>query len=95
MLIYFQRPLLPLNLCLTPALKELLHYSYRFVSFSLAEEINYDVRFKDKTWSSDLRNPDSLLYRKFEEEIQELVILNVAFVFNDLRLNTIKINYRI
>lgn len=74
----FQRPLLPLNVYLIPVMEELLHCSHKFVSFSLAEEINYEVRFKDKTWSSDLTNPDSLLYRKFEDEIQEMVIINVA-----------------
>ena len=77
---HFLRPLLSLNLYLIPALEELLHYSYRFVSLSLAEEINYDVRFKDKTWSSDLRNPESLLYREFEEEIQGVVIINAAVI---------------
>ena len=54
--------------------------SYRSVCFSVAEMINYKVRFKEKTWSSDLANPDSLLYRELEEEIKEMVIMHVALI---------------
>lgn len=41
----------------------------------LADVINYQVRFKDKTWSSELANPESQLYKEMEEEIQQMVIL--------------------
>ena len=43
--------------------------------------INYEVKFKEKTWSSDLENPHSLLYREHEEEIEEMVIIHVAFIY--------------
>ncbi|KAL9960831.1 hypothetical protein ACROYT_G034336 [Oculina patagonica] len=39
-----------------------------------ADEINYQVRFKDKTWNSDLENPESQLYREVEDEIQQMIV---------------------
>ena len=78
MLIYFLGPILLLNVYLFPALRSCWTIAIDLFFFSLAEEINYEVRFKDKTWSRDLANPDSLLYRKCEDEIQEMVIINVA-----------------
>lgn len=56
------------------------YISHRLVSFPLAEVINYKVRFKKKTWSSDLANPVSLLYRELEDEIQEMVNMHVAVI---------------
>ena len=59
--------------------------------------INYKVRFKEKMWSSDLANPDSLLYRELEEEIQEMVIMHVAFICiyrSQGSINAMKVKYR-
>lgn len=38
-----------------------------------ADEVNFEVRLKAETWSDELANPESELYKRFKDEIESTV----------------------